>query len=390
VCEGDLMKLIAIEPTPSPNSMKLIVNEKLPNGKNMNLTKGFQGEAPVELKQLLEVEGVKSLYYVSDFIALDRNPKFDWKPILSRAREIFGEEKNEENVNQETAKISDFGEVKVFIQKFRSIPMQVKLMSGDEEFRFGLPPRFMQAIMDAQASTNNVVMERQWIEQSPRYGEVEQIGDEVVEELNAAYSEERLNFLVKKAFDTSETHTPDKKFGSYKVTMKMLEESDWKKRYAALEQMDPTMEDLPVLEKALIDEKASIRRLATVYLGMLEEKAVIPLLEKAIHDKSVTVRRTAGDCFSDLGFTDAMPIMIEALKDPNKLVRWRAAMFLYEVGDEQAIPGLNAAQNDPEFEVALQVKMALQRIEGGDEAKGSVWKQMTETFNNTNNKTGGK
>jgi hypothetical protein len=45
------------------------------------------------------------------------------------------------------------------------------------------------------------------------------------------------------------------------------------------------------------------------------------------------------------------------------------------------VSALKEAQDDPEFEVALQVKMALERIEGGAEAKGSVWKQMTESLN---------
>ncbi len=78
--------------------------------------------------------------------------------------------------------------------------------------------------------------------------------------------------------------------------------------------------------------------------------------------------------------------MTEALKDKNKLVRWRAAMFLYEVGDESAVEPLKEAQDDPEFEVAMQVKMALERIEGGEEAKGSVWKQMTDTIEQSKNK----
>ena len=69
--------------------------------------------------------------------------------------------------------------------------------------------------------------------------------------------------------------------------------------------------------------------------------------------------------------------MIEALKDQNKIVRWRAARFLYEAGDETAIPGLREAQNDTEFEVSMQVQIALERIEGGEEAEGSVWQQMT-------------
>ena len=167
------------------------------------------------------------------------------------------------------------------------------------------------------------------------------------------------------------------------MTLDQFAHPDWRKRYQLLEQMpDPTVDDLPLLEKALGDEKASIRRLAAVYLGMIEDKKALPYLYRALKDKSVTVRRTAGDCLSDLGHPEAMEAMMEALKDNSKLVRWRAAMFLYEVGDEKALPALKAVQQDPEFEVSLQVKLAIARIEHGEEAKGSVWKQMTEARKN--------
>jgi HEAT repeat protein len=70
--------------------------------------------------------------------------------------------------------------------------------------------------------------------------------------------------------------------------------------------------------------------------------------------------------------------MIKALRDPSKIVRWRAARFLYEVGDETAIPALREAQDEPEFEIRMQLKLALERIEGGEAAVGSVWQQMTQ------------
>ncbi len=37
---------------------------------------------------------------------------------------------------------------------------------------------------------------------------------------------------------------------------------------------------------------------------------------------------------------------------------------------------LKAHINDNAFEVKLQIEMAISRIENGDEALGSVWKQM--------------
>lgn len=266
------------------------------------------------------------------------------------------------------------------MQMFSGIPMQVKLTDGEREERFGLPERFQEAILKLKTASSNVVLERSWKEQGVRFGDFSEIGREVTEELEAAYDEERLRKLTESA---ASSDAEDKRAAvqrkSYRVTLEMMDEEDWQKRYAHLEQMDPDEKDIPVLEKALKDPKTSIRRLAVVYLGMIESPAVLPLLYQALEDKTITVRRTAGDCLSDIGNPEAIPAMIKSLKDPSKLVRWRAAMFLYEVGDERALPALKEAENDPEFEVSLQVKMAIERIEYGEEAKGSVWKQMTES-----------
>ncbi len=224
-------------------------------------------------------------------------------------------------------------------------------------------------------------MERKWVEQDVRYGELDDVAVEVREEISAAYPQKRIDQLIAAATEPESTTNANANNDRFiKVTLDMLKQDDWRERYAVLERMDPKEDDLPVLAHALKDEKGSIRRLATVYLGMIEKPVVLQLLYEALKDPSVTVRRTAGDCLSDIGDPTAIPAVIESLQDKNKLVRWRAAMFLYEVGDETAIEALRAAESDPEFEVALQVKMALERIEQGEEAKGSVWKQMTDSL----------
>ena len=372
------MKIVSIEPTPSPNTMKINLSEELPAGKSNNYKKDKIDGAPSVVQDILQIDGVKGVYHVADFLAVERNAKFDWKEILSKVRMAFGEDVDEEEQNK--GKVNEhFGEVKVFVQIFKDIPMQVKLTDGTKEERFGLPERFKGALMNAQLESDNVVMERSWKEQSIRYGNFDEIGNEVVEELSAAYPTERLERLVSIATKQVSLTTEAQKRPRYKVTEEMLDDPDWTTRYAALEQMDPTEEDINTLSKALKDEKASIRRLATVYLGMLEKPSVLPFLYQALKDKSVTVRRTAGDCLSDIGNTNAIAPMVEALQDSNKLVRWRAAMYLYEVGDETALPALIEAQDDPEFEVSMQIKLAIERIEGGEAAKGSVWKQMTES-----------
>ncbi len=373
------LKIVSIEPTPSPYSMKINIDEPLKENQTENYKQDDDlSHAPEYVKQLFTIHGVKGLYRVVDFIALERNPRVPWEEILPQVRQTLGsaEDHEEQSLPQSETKEDAFGEIKVYIQMFRGIPMQIKLQEAEQEERIGLPERFAAAAMEASKDADNYLMERKWIEQSPRYGDIKEIGVEVKEELAATYDTARLTQLVEKA--SSETSEDVPQQARKTVTLEMLDQSDWKARYAALDQMDPTLEDLTVLDKALDDEKASIRRLATAYLGMIEEKEVLPYLYKALEDKAVNVRRTAGDCLSDLGFKEATPAMIKALSDKNRLVRWRAAMFLYEVGDETAIPALQKAMDDQEFEVRMQVKMALARIEGGEEAKGSIWSQMTE------------
>ena len=371
------MQIKSIEPTPSPNTMKINLTEELPAGKSNNYKKDGADQAPALIQELFKIDGVKGVYHVADFLAVERNAKYDWKDILIQIRQVFGEETAEQS--QQTAMLEHFGEVTVMIQQFKGIPMQIKMSDGNSEKRFALPDYFVKAVAAAQKEDDNVVMLRKWKDYGVRYGDMEEIGKEVADELVAAYPEERVNQLVAAAQEAQDKKDPIVKRPKIKLTADMLDDENWEKRYQALEQMeDPTVEDVPLLEKALEDNKVSIRRLAVVYLGMIEDPKVLPSLYKALKDSSAAVRRTAGDCLSDLGFEEAMDEMAQALADKNKLVRWRAAMFLYEVGNESVLPALKQAEKDPEFEVALQVKMAIDRIENGEAAKGSVWKQMTE------------
>jgi HEAT repeat protein len=97
-----------------------------------------------------------------------------------------------------------------------------------------------------------------------------------------------------------------------------------------------------------------------------------------LRDPAVAVRRSAGDALNDLADPGALPAMEAALADPNKLVRWRAARFIFELGDRANLPALARAQDDPEFEVRMQVRQAMERIEGGQAAQGPVWMRMTQ------------
>lgn len=375
------MKIVSVEPTPSPNVMKLNLDESLEPGKSYNVSREKQEGAPDYLRKLVAIDGVTGVFQVLDFISLERHPKADWEAVLAAARAVLGEtaptkETKTGNLVKDTSEDASFGEVEVQIQQIKDIPMQVKIIKNGEETRFGLPERFKEAVMEAQKATTNLVFERKWVQQKPRYGDVQEVGAQVVEEISAAYDEERLKRLVELAFASDQEKEKQKTAISREEVLAAFREEDWKKRYAALEQFEPSLDDTDILDLALSDSKAAIRRLAVVYLGFLENKEVLPFLYRALKDASPIVRRTAGDTLSDLGYAEAIPAMCEVLTDPNKLVRWRAARFLYEIGDETALPALRQAANDREFEVRLQARMALERIERGEEASGTVWQQM--------------
>jgi Virulence factor/Scaffold protein Nfu/NifU N terminal/HEAT repeats len=373
------MKITGIEPTPSPNSMKINLTETLPGSERYNYKKDEAENAPEFIQEILKVDGVKSIYHVADFIALERNPRAKWEDVLAGVRSVFGQEEELDTSDQQAQQEDEIKEITVLVQMFRGLPMQIKLKTEQEERRVGLAERFAKAALEAQDSSDNLVMERQWEDQGVRYGTFEQVGSEVAEELSAVYPQERLDQLVKQAYSTNTEQEAEVETLSTSEVAKQLRDSDWQTRYAALERINPSIDDVMVLKQALKDEKPSIRRLAVVYLGMIEDEAVLPLLYLALEDKNVSVRRTAGDALSDLGNAKAIPVMCDALSDKNKLVRWRAARFLFEVGDETALPALKAAQDDPEFEVSLQVKIAIERIQSGEEAAGTVWQQMTKS-----------
>ncbi|OLN23187.1 virulence factor [Domibacillus antri] len=371
------MRILKMEPTPSPNTMKIILDEELAAGKSTNYKPDSADGAPDVIKAILGIEGVKGVYHVADFIALERNGRYDWKEILPKVRAAFGEGDGQSEVGK--PELDHFGEVETFIQMYKGVPLQLKLVSADEEKRVALPDYCQAAFAQLTKDGDNYILERKWQEFGVRYGELDEIAPELLEEVMAAYPKERIDRIIE-ADRKGGPLIQHKEHGVKPDVNEWLSESDWRKRYQSLEQMpDPELSDMALLEAALNDEKAAIRRLAVVYAGMIEDTRILPVLYKALKDPAVTVRRTAGDCLSDLDFAEAVPEMIHALKDKSKIVRWRAAMFLYETADESALPALKEAADDPEFEVKMQVLMAIERIEGGEEAKGSVWKQMTES-----------
>ncbi|MEG0450754.1 MAG: virulence factor, partial [Lysinibacillus sp.] len=242
------MKIITIEPTPSPNSMKIVVDTELPFGKSFNYTKETATDATGEVAAILAVEGVKGVYHVADFFAVERNAKYAWEGILSAIRVALGEE----STAVEESKIADefFGEVYVHVQMFKGLPLQVKVFDNQKEHRVGLSERFVHTFnqMMTLAADENYLFQRKWIDYGVRYGELEEIAEAVKSEIEATYADERLVSLLATVNDEDKTSTASKK----KISIDQFQVDEWEKRFQLLDQMtDPELDDLPLLELAL-------------------------------------------------------------------------------------------------------------------------------------------
>src|SRR5699024_1662815 len=138
-----------------------------------------------------------------------RHPRTRWEDILPEVRNVLGSvEEDTDDMQTDTAHVDDhFGEIAVSIQMFRHIPMQVKLQDGIKEERFGLPKYASHAVVKASGACGNMLMDRQCVEQSLRYGHIPEIGTDLVEEIKATYDDDRLAALVQAAL-TSAVATP--------------------------------------------------------------------------------------------------------------------------------------------------------------------------------------
>lgn len=60
------MEIVRVEPTPSPNTMKIVLSEKREDNQSNTYTE-VQNHQPQFINDLLQLEGVKSIFYVMDF-----------------------------------------------------------------------------------------------------------------------------------------------------------------------------------------------------------------------------------------------------------------------------------------------------------------------------------
>ena len=391
------MRLLSIETTPSPNCIKLNLDEPV-SDKALTLQKGSGSpDAPEWAQQLLGIDAVQSIFVIKDFVTLTRQGNADWQPILAKAADLIGVAENADSklltqvaqpvqsteaATGATSSGSSLGQLDVAVQVFRGIPVQVRAIAPDgQQARAALPERFAQALQRAiQATGADYVAERRWEPYQAPAGAPDPVAQLVADEIDSLLDDPALAQIEAAAIaDRPATESTDKA-AQQQALIDDLSHPDWKHRLKALQQLEVTPENLAAVVAVLDDEKSTIRRWAAALLGASAlEDAIEPLCSTVQRDPSPIVRRTAGDALSDIGSDRAMGTMTQALTDASKLVRWRAARFLNELGDQTAVEPLHrAAEQESEFDVKVEMMAALERIEAGGNTQMPMWMRLTQ------------
>lgn len=391
------MKLRSIETTPNPNCMKLnldrqIISKPLTISNDANVA-----NAPEVARQLLAINGIRSVFLANDFITLIRENNADWQTILALAARSLDLAEDADSVmadkvaqpeelsatapsNTKTHQ-QNIGEVEVAIQVFRGIPVQVRATGDGEQARVALPERFNLALQRAIAATQaNYVAERRWQPYETRFGKPEEVAQMVADELASIIDDDE---LARSERDAVANRSQPKQANNRPGQQELLAElghNNWERRLKAIQKIEVKAETFPAVLAALNDERNAIRRWAAAILGGSGmSEAIEPLCQVVLGDSSAIVRRTAGDALSDLGDARAIRTMCQVLEDSSKLVRWRAARFLNEVGDETAVAALrHATERESEFDVRVEMLAAIERIEDGGEAQMPMWMRIAK------------
>jgi len=335
----------------------------------------LEGCPPI-VADLLKIKELLSVFVCGDFITLNKDPRCDWQPLLERATALTGDLLVSSPISHERKAAEVEGQVHAFVQTFKGIPIQVKIVDSLGEERISLGARFNEVASSIQTETGaNFLAERYWADHGLRYGTRTEVAQELSEEIQGMFEDQALERAKSKALGKIESTSTI----SLETLQTWLQHQDWHKRLNAILELSATVESIPLLAKGLMDVHPQVRRMSAAALGATgSTDAVKFLCDALINDDSPGVRRTAGDALSDIGDVSSQEVVCQALTDSNKLVRWRAARFLFDLGTNIALPYLEKAAADSEFEVRLEIEAAKQRISEGSKGLGPAWKRIIE------------
>ena len=75
------------EPTPNPNALKFTLNRVVAEGRSKTYASPEAAAASPLAKQLFEIDGVKSVFFLNNFITVTREPDSDWVALARQVEE---------------------------------------------------------------------------------------------------------------------------------------------------------------------------------------------------------------------------------------------------------------------------------------------------------------
>ena len=135
-----------------------------------------------------------------------------------------------------------YGEVHVEVLMFKGIPYQLKLTSNKEEKRKQLPEIYIDKMLETQKDNDNIIFIRKWQDFGIRYGELQDVMNDLYEEVLALYPKQHLENLVSEAL-TTDFVVPKQHF--HHITLEEYNNThDWKARLQMLKAFPtPTIND---------------------------------------------------------------------------------------------------------------------------------------------------
>jgi hypothetical protein len=81
--------VVEAEPTPNPNSYKFTVNRPVAGNRGQTFRNPDEAALSPLAQRLFEVPGVRSLFFLKDFITVARLPDADWDAILAGVEQVI-------------------------------------------------------------------------------------------------------------------------------------------------------------------------------------------------------------------------------------------------------------------------------------------------------------
>ncbi|MBB4832957.1 hypothetical protein HNO90_001345 [Staphylococcus hominis] len=82
------MHIKSIEDTPNYNTIKINLSEKRKDNQSNTYTSAQDGQ-PDFINRLFDIEGVKSVFYVMDFISVDKEEYANWDVLVPKIEDTF-------------------------------------------------------------------------------------------------------------------------------------------------------------------------------------------------------------------------------------------------------------------------------------------------------------